>query len=89
MRQVKPSVTKTNGKQRIGQGFSLSELKKAEISVQVAARLKIPTDRNRKTEHERNVEIVKAFAVKAAETSKAKAEQKAESAKESKKKAKA
>jgi len=89
MHQIKPSVMKGNGKQRTGQGFSLSELRKAGISVQVAARLEIRTDRNRKTEHEQNVETIKAFAAKAAEAAKAKPESKTEPPKDSKKKAKA
>jgi len=78
---------KANGKQRLGQGFSLLELKKAGIGIQKATKLEIPTDMNRKTAHDSNVELVKAFVAKAAEA-KPKIAQKAEPTKESKKKAK-
>ncbi len=89
MQQVKPSVMKVNGKERPGRGFSPRELKAAGVSTQVAARVHIPIDKNRKTVHEGNVEIVKAFVSKQTEAkAKAKAEVKVETAKESKKKAK-
>jgi ribosomal protein L13E len=87
LHHVKASVIKAKGKQRRGKGFSLLELKKAGISKQVAAKLEIPTDKNRKTGHDQNVECVKVFAAKAAEV-KLKLEQKAHPLKEPKKKAK-
>ena len=85
--KVKPCVLKGNGKQRLGQGFSLLELKKAGISLQQAARLEIPADRNRKTAHDNNVEIVKAYFAKATEA-KPKLEPKTAPPKEARKKAK-
>jgi large subunit ribosomal protein L13e len=64
MDRVKPKILKQNGKQRSGRGFSPEELKKAGLKPTEAARLGLPTDRRRKTAHDENVEVVKAYVEK-------------------------
>lgn len=54
-------VFKKSGKQRNGRGFSREELKKAGLNLNEALKLRIPVDSRRKTLHEENVDIVKAF----------------------------
>ena len=61
MMVVKPKVFKKGGKQRFGRGFSREELKKAGLSLTEALKLGIPLDSRRRTVHEENVEVVKAF----------------------------
>lgn len=61
MTLIKPKVSKKDGRQRIGRGFSREELKKAESNLQEALRFGIPVDAKRKTAHEENIEAVKAF----------------------------
>jgi large subunit ribosomal protein L13e len=61
MRHVKPKILKPNGKQRSGRGFSPEELKKACLNPTEAARIGLPTDFRRKTVHDENVEVVKAY----------------------------
>ena len=63
MHHIKPQVTKKSGK-RQGKGFSPEELKKAGLNKAEAKRLKIPVDNRRKTAHEQNVKIIKAYAEK-------------------------
>jgi large subunit ribosomal protein L13e len=57
----KPKVFKKGGKQRCGKGFSREELKKAGINLKEAIKLGIPVDFRRRTIHNENVEVVKAF----------------------------
>jgi ribosomal protein L13E len=64
MHHVKPRILKPNGKQRSGRGFSPEELKKAGLNPTEAARLCLPTDLRRKTAHDENVEVVKAYVEK-------------------------
>jgi ribosomal protein L13E len=76
MHHVKPKILKPNGQQRSGRGFSLEELKKAGIDPAEAKRLEIPVDKRRKTAHDQNVKIVKAYAEKAKARIEAKRKQK-------------
>jgi large subunit ribosomal protein L13e len=64
MRQVKPKILKPNRKQRSGKGFSPEELKKAGLNPTEAAKLGLPTDLRRKTAHDENIEVVKAYVEK-------------------------
>ena len=58
MRVVKPVVFKKGGKQRIGKGFSLGELKEAKLSIKRALKLGVPVDPRRKTVHEGNIKAL-------------------------------
>ena len=87
MHHIKPTITKQNGKQSIGRGFSRTELEKASVNKQQARQMGLPVDLKRKSAHDENVETIKAHAQKA----KAQAEAKPKPAKtepEPKKKAK-
>jgi ribosomal protein L13E len=75
MMTVRPKVFKKGGKQRYGKGFSGDELKKAGLSFKEALKLGIPIDSKRRTAHEENVEVVKAFL----ESTKTKAKRKVKS----------
>ncbi|MGB9959076.1 MAG: ribosomal protein L13e [Candidatus Bathyarchaeales archaeon] len=59
MRTISPVVFKKGGKQRIGKGFSLGELKEAKLSVGEALKLGVPVDPRRRTTHEGNVKALK------------------------------
>jgi len=61
MTTTRPKVFKNDGKQRFGRGFSREELKKAGSSLKEAVKLGLPVDDKRKTVHEENVEVAKAF----------------------------
>ena len=54
------TVRKKDGKQREGHGFSREELRKAELDLRKALKLKIPVDLRRRSSHEENVEALKA-----------------------------
>ncbi len=60
MHHIKPIITKQNGKQKPGKGFSVNELKAAGISKQQARQAKLPVDLRRKSSHDGNVEAIKA-----------------------------
>ena len=62
MHHIKPSIRKPDGKHRIGKGFSVEELKKAELNKADAKRLKIRVDPRRKTAHDANISELKTFA---------------------------
>jgi large subunit ribosomal protein L13e len=64
MHHIKPAVTKKNGKQKKGKGFSLNELKAAGVSRQQARQAGLPVDVRRKSQHDPNVEAIKAHAKK-------------------------
>lgn len=64
MRRVKPKILKPNRKQRSGKGFSTEELKKAGLNPTEAARIGLPIDTRRKTAHDENVEVIKAYVEK-------------------------
>jgi len=61
MASMKPFVFKKGGKQRLGKGFSLGELKKVKLSLKQALKLGIPVDSRRRTVHEDNVKSLKEF----------------------------
>jgi ribosomal protein L13E len=60
MHHIKPTITKQNGKQKPGKGFSPNEIKQAGISKQKAKQLGLPFDKRRKSSHEDNVKNIKA-----------------------------
>jgi ribosomal protein L13E len=62
---MKALITKQNGKQSIGRGFSLSELEKAGLNKQDAKKIGIPLDIKRKSLHDENVATLKTHAEKA------------------------
>ena len=64
MHHIKPVITKQDGKQRVGKGFSLEELGKASLNPAEAKRLKVPVDKRRKTAYDVNVESLKAYTAK-------------------------
>ncbi|MCS7124377.1 MAG: ribosomal protein L13e [Candidatus Bathyarchaeota archaeon] len=59
MEALKPLVFKKGGKQRLGKGFSIDELKKVGLKPKQALKLGLPIDPRRKTVHEENVEKLK------------------------------
>ncbi|MEM1563197.1 MAG: ribosomal protein L13e [Candidatus Bathyarchaeia archaeon] len=61
MVEAKPLVFKKGGKQRLGKGFSLGELKEVRLSLKQALKLGIPVDSRRRTVHETNVKALKEF----------------------------
>ena len=65
MHHIRPTITKQNGKQSIGRGFSRTELEKAGVNKQQAKQMGLPVDLKRKSEHDENVETIKAHAQKA------------------------
>lgn len=58
MMGIKPLVFKKGRQKRLGKGFSLKELKAAEVAVKEARKLGIPVDVRRKTAHEENIKIL-------------------------------
>lgn len=89
MEALKPLVFKKGGKQRLGKGFSLNELKKVGLKPKRALKLRIPVDTRRKTVHDENVEKLKKLLEtkqQKAQKPKEKPEQKAEQKKEKTKK---
>ena len=90
MHHIKAIITKQNGKQSIGRGFSLTELAKAGLTKQDAKKIGIPLDVKRKSAHDENIATLKAHAEKAKAEAKPKApvKPKTETAEKPKKKAK-
>lgn len=76
MHHIKATIQKRNGKQSIGKGFSLNELKQAGITKQQAKQNGLRVDVKRKTAHDENVQTIKAHVKPAAPKSKAVAEEK-------------
>jgi ribosomal protein L13E len=64
MHHVKPKILKPDGKQRFGRGFSPNEFKKAGLTPADGNRLGLPADLRRKTAHDENVEVIKAYVEK-------------------------
>ncbi|MDR1993848.1 MAG: ribosomal protein L13e [Nitrososphaerota archaeon] len=64
MHHIKPSILKPNGKQKPGKGFSLNELKAAGINKQQAKKAGLPVDVRRKSQHDQNIEAIKAHTKK-------------------------
>ena len=90
MHHMKAVITKQNGKQSVGRGFSLNELAKAGLTRQDAKKIGIPLDVKRKSVHEENVECICAHAKEAKEQAATKpVAAKPKSAEKPKKKAKA
>ncbi|MDR2204319.1 MAG: ribosomal protein L13e [Nitrososphaerota archaeon] len=63
MYDLKPVIQRPNGRTKNGRGFSPNELAKADITNSQANQLGIPVDFRRKSEHESNIEILKAYVV--------------------------
>ncbi|MEM0357370.1 MAG: ribosomal protein L13e [Candidatus Bathyarchaeia archaeon] len=80
MEALRPLVFKKGGKQRLGKGFSLNELKKAGLNSKKALKLGISIDVRRRTMHEENVEKLKRLleAKQQEETQKQKSKRKTE-----------
>lgn len=66
-RTIEPIVEGGN-KPRIGNGFSLGELKAAETSPYEAKRLGVPVDTRRRTSHDDNIKTLKEYITTAKET---------------------
>jgi ribosomal protein L13E len=64
MHPVRPRILKPDEKQRSGRGFSTEELKKAGLNFAEARRMGLPADLRRRTMHNENVEVLKAYAEK-------------------------
>ena len=64
MHHIKPTITKQNGRQSEGKGFSPNELKEAGINKQQAKQMCLPVDLKRKSTHKENVDCIKAHAQK-------------------------
>jgi large subunit ribosomal protein L13e len=62
MHHLKIIITKQNGKQSVGQGFSPNELKEADINKQQAKQMGLRVDVKRKSTHKENVDCIKAHA---------------------------
>ena len=62
MHHLKIVITKQNGKQSIGQGFSPNELKEAGVNIQQAKQIGLRVDVKRKSTHKENVDCIKAHA---------------------------
>jgi ribosomal protein L13E len=65
MQHTQPTIFKQNGKKSVGKGFSINELKQAEVSKQRARQIGLPVDVKRKTAHTQNVDAIKAHQQKA------------------------
>jgi ribosomal protein L13E len=87
MHHIKAVITKQNGKQSTGRGFSLNELKGACLTRQDAKQIGIPLDIKRKSVHNENIQTLKAHTEKTKAEAKLK-EPKTEPAEKPKKKAK-
>ncbi|MCL2358868.1 MAG: ribosomal protein L13e [Nitrososphaerota archaeon] len=64
MHHIKPSFIKPNGKQKQGRGFSINELKAAGVSKQQAKKAGLPVDVRRKSQHDQNIQAIKAHTKK-------------------------
>jgi large subunit ribosomal protein L13e len=65
MHHLKIIITKQNGKQSVGQGFSPNELKEAGVNKQQAKQLGFRVDVKRKSTHQENVDCIKSHAQEA------------------------
>ncbi|HUK84721.1 MAG TPA: ribosomal protein L13e [Candidatus Acidoferrum sp.] len=64
MHHIRAVITKRNGKQTFGKGFSPTELEKAGLDKQQAHKMGIHLDIKRKSFHDENVATLKAHAEK-------------------------
>jgi ribosomal protein L13E len=62
MHHLKIVITKQNGRQSVGQGFSLNEIKEAGVNKQQAKQIGLRVDVKRKSTHQGNVDCIKAQA---------------------------
>ncbi|MGD6808138.1 MAG: ribosomal protein L13e [Candidatus Bathyarchaeia archaeon] len=62
MHHIKPTIQRPNGKTKNGKGFSPNELAKAGVTALQAKQMGMPVDFRRKSEHESNIEALKAHA---------------------------
>jgi ribosomal protein L13E len=85
---MKAVITKQNGKQSLGRGFSPNELEQAGLNMQDAKKIGIPMDIKRKSVHEENVACIKAHAEKAKTKAATKPKTETTTAEKPKKKAK-
>jgi large subunit ribosomal protein L13e len=65
MHHIKPTITKQNGKQSQGKGFSPNELKEAGLDKVQARRIGLSVDTKRKSKHDENIQTLKEHAEKA------------------------
>ena len=65
MHHLKIIITKQNGKQKTGQGFSPNELKEAGVNKQEAKQMGFRVDVKRKSTHQENVACIKSHAKEA------------------------
>lgn len=72
MHHLKIVITKQNGRQSTGKGFSPNELKEAGVNKQRAKQLGIRVDIKRKSTHQENVDCIKAHVKATPKTSKPK-----------------
>ena len=59
MHHLKIIITKQNGRQSLGQGFSPNELKEAGVNKQQAKQIGLRIDVKRKSTHKENVDCIK------------------------------
>ena len=59
--KIQSVVQKRKDRSRKGKGFSRGELKEANIDFRRALKLAIPIDLRRKTKHEENITVLKAY----------------------------
>jgi ribosomal protein L13E len=78
MHHIKPEITKQNGKQKAGRGFSPDELAKAGVNKLQAKQMGLPIDYRRRTAHDQNINTLKAHLENAKAQAKPKPEQPAE-----------
>jgi ribosomal protein L13E len=65
MHHLKILITKQNGKQSVGKGFSPNELKEAGVNMQEAKQFGFRVDVKRKSAHQENVDCIKSHAKEA------------------------
>lgn len=58
-KKVIPLVMTKEGEQRVGKGFSISEVKEAGLSLDEAKKLGIYIDKRRKSKHDVNIQALK------------------------------
>ncbi len=63
MHHLKIVITKRNGRQSVGQGFSPNELKEAGVNMQQAKQIGLRVDVKRKSTHKENVDCIKSHAL--------------------------
>jgi ribosomal protein L13E len=77
MHHIKPIITKRNGKQKPGKGFSPNELEQAGVTKQQARRIGLPVDLRRKSVHAENIKTITAHSEQAKAVAKVKTRKRA------------